>query len=38
MHIFQELEVEQHFACLHYHEDRRVSVATREFTSFASIW
>jgi hypothetical protein len=33
-----ELEVEQHFACLAYPEDKRVAAATCEFTSFASIW
>jgi hypothetical protein len=33
-----ELEVEQRFACLHYPEHLRVSVATCEFTDFASIW
>jgi hypothetical protein len=33
-----ELELDQRFACLNYPEDRRVSAATCEFTSFASIW
>jgi hypothetical protein len=33
-----ELEVEQRFACLAYPEDKRVSAATCEFTSFTSIW
>jgi hypothetical protein len=33
-----ELELDQRFACLSYPEDRRVSAATCEFTSFASIW
>jgi hypothetical protein len=33
-----ELEVEQCFACLAYPEDKRVTTATCEFTSFASIW
>jgi hypothetical protein len=33
-----ELELDQLFACLNYPEDRRVSAATCEFTSFASIW
>jgi hypothetical protein len=33
-----ELELDQCFACLSYPEDRHVSVATCEFTSFASIW
>jgi hypothetical protein len=33
-----ELELDQHFACLNYPEDRRDSAATCEFTSFASIW
>jgi hypothetical protein len=33
-----ELEVEQHFACLNYPEDKRVSAATCEFTDFASRW
>jgi hypothetical protein len=33
-----ELELDQHFACLNYPEDRRVSAATCEFTSFASMW
>jgi hypothetical protein len=33
-----ELELDQHFACLNYPEDRRVRAATCEFTSFASIW
>jgi hypothetical protein len=32
-----ELELDQRFACLNYPEDRRVSAATCEFTSFASI-
>jgi hypothetical protein len=33
-----ELEVEQCFSCLAYPEDKRVTAATYEFTSFASIW
>jgi hypothetical protein len=33
-----ELELDQRFACLNYPEDRRISVTTCEFTSFASIW
>jgi hypothetical protein len=33
-----ELELEQHFACLCYPDHLRVSVATCEFTYFASIW
>jgi hypothetical protein len=33
-----ELEVQQRFTCLHYPEERHVSAATCEFTSFASIW
>jgi hypothetical protein len=33
-----ELEVEQRFACLAYPEDKRITAATCEFTSFASIW
>jgi hypothetical protein len=33
-----ELEVEQCFACLAYPEDKCVTDATCEFTSFASIW
>jgi hypothetical protein len=33
-----ELELDQRFACLNYPEDRRVSAAPCEFTSFASIW
>jgi hypothetical protein len=33
-----ELELDQRFACLNYPKDRRVSAATYEFTSFASIW
>jgi hypothetical protein len=37
-HLTWELEVEKHFACLCYPEHLRVSVATCEFTDFASIW
>jgi hypothetical protein len=33
-----ELELDQRFAYLNYPEDRRISAATCEFTSFASIW
>jgi hypothetical protein len=33
-----ELELEQRFSCLNYPEERRVSAATCEFTSFASVW
>jgi hypothetical protein len=33
-----ELEVQQRFTCLNYPEDKRVSAATCEVTSFASIW
>jgi hypothetical protein len=33
-----ELKLDQRFARLNYPEDRRVSAATCEFTSFASIW
>jgi hypothetical protein len=37
-YLYWELELDQRFACLNYLEDRRVSAATCEFTSFASIW
>jgi hypothetical protein len=37
-YLSSELELQQHFTCLYYLEDKRVSAATCEFTSFASIW
>jgi hypothetical protein len=38
VYLSLELEVEQLFACLACPDDKRVSAATCEFTSFASIW
>jgi hypothetical protein len=37
-YLYWELELDLHFGCLNYPEDRRVSAATYEFTSFDSIW
>ena len=38
IYLTWELETEQHFTCLQYHEERRVPAAVCAFTSFACVW